>query len=490
MLARKFSANDPGFLGIMLPNSAGSVLAVIASLLSGRIPVLINYSTGAAANCDFAQEKCGFKTIVTSKVLCAKIGCRPVDGMVFLEDLMQSISPIDRIRAALRAKLPTSILLRSLPRAAEDDTMVILFTSGSEKKPKAVPLTHRNIGANYESLLKAYAFNADDIFLANLPFFHSFGQTANLWAPLAAGATIVTYANPLEHKIICNIIREEKISIIAGTPTFLSGYLRNSAPGDFDSLRIIITGADKCPDSLRSGFLVKHQKVLFEAYGATETSPAISGNTPENSRPGSVGRPFEGVQVRVENNTTGRPCAAGEIGKIFVKGENVMRGYFRDDAQTAASFENGWYDTGDMGYIDPDGYLWHVGRLKRFLKIGGEMISLIRVEDVLERLLPPDTECCVVEVPDADRGARIVAAVTRTLDEKLVLKEMADQLPKIALPSRFVVLPELAKTGNGKTDFRRITEIVQETVNAANANQTVDFKMTPEEVSPNSRKRN
>lgn len=240
--------------------------------------------------------------------------------------------------------------------------------------------------------------------------------------------------------------------------------MRNSKPGDFESARILLSGADKCPDALRQGFLQKHNKVLLEAYGATETSPAITVNTLEHNRPGSVGRPIEGVQVRVENYETGEACAVTEIGKILVKGANVMKGYFDDFEQTSLSIRHGWYDTGDMGFMDAEGYLWHVGRLKRFLKIGGEMVSLIRVEDVLEKLLPPDVECCVVEIPDAIRGARIVATVTQAVDEKAILKKMAEQLPSIAVPSKFVVLLEMPKTGSGKIDFRAITEKVRDTV--------------------------
>jgi acyl-[acyl-carrier-protein]-phospholipid O-acyltransferase/long-chain-fatty-acid--[acyl-carrier-protein] ligase len=276
--------------------------------------------------------------------------------------------------------------------------------------------------------------------------------------------TIVTYANPLDFKTIVDIVREEKITLVTGTPTFFWGYLRASKPGDFITTRIILSGADKCPDALRKGFMDKHGKVLLEAYGTTETSPAITVNTLEYNRPGSVGRPIEGVQVRLENYETGEPCVVGEIGKILVKGDNVMKGYFDDFEQTSLSIRHGWYDTGDMGYLDADGYLWHVGRLKRFLKVAGEMVSLIKVEDVLEKFLPPDVECCVVEVPDALRGAKIVAAVTQPIDDKATLKKMAEHLPNIALPSKFVVVPEMPKTGSGKIDFRTITDKIRDIV--------------------------
>jgi acyl-[acyl-carrier-protein]-phospholipid O-acyltransferase / long-chain-fatty-acid--[acyl-carrier-protein] ligase len=464
ILARKFRAYDEGFLGIMLPNSAGSVLAILATLMSGRTPVMINYATGAAANCEFAQKKCAFRTIITSRALCEKVGCPIVEGMVFLEDIMAGIGPVDKVRAALTAHLPVEQLLTHIHHGNEDETLVVLFTSGSEKEPKAVQLSHRNITANYEGITSFFAFSSEDIFLANLPYFHVFGQTANLWVPLVLGMTLVTYANPLDFKTICDVVRDEKVTLMAGTPTFFWGYLRNAKPGDFASVRILLSGADKCPDALREGFVKNHGKVLLEAYGATETSPAITMNTIENNRPGSVGRPIPGMEVRVENYETGETCAVGEIGKILVKGGSVMKGYFDDFEQTSLSIRHGWYDTGDMGYVDPDGYLWHVGRLKRFLKIGGEMVSLIRVEDAIQKVIPPDIECCVVEVPDALRGARIVAAITRAVDDKAVMKKLAELLPPIAMPSRFVVLPEMPKMGSGKIDFRAITETVRDII--------------------------
>ena len=464
LLVKKFEKYEPGFLGIMMPNSAGSVLSILAALMGGRVPVMINYSTGAAANCVYAQKKCDFKTIITSRALCQKINCQHVDGMIYLEDIMATVSVIDKLKAALKAGLSAERLLKKIHGGDENDTLLILFTSGSEKDPKGVQLTHRNISANYASLKKAYDFTGDDIFLANLPYFHVFGQTANLWVPLIEGMTLVTYANPLDFKIISDIVREEKVTIMAGTPTFFWGYLRNSQPGDFESVRIMLSGADKCPEALRVGFLKKHSKTLLEAYGTTETSPGITVNTLAFNRPGSIGRPLDGVQVRIEHYETGEACAVSEIGKILVKGDNVMKGYFDDFEQTSLSIRHGWYDTGDMGFMDEDGYLWHVGRLKRFLKIGGEMVSLVKVEDVLEKLLPPNVECCVVEIPDSLRGARIVAAVTQQVDEKAILKEMAEQLPKIALPSRFVVIAEMPKHGSGKIDFRTITEMAREIV--------------------------
>lgn len=465
ILSEKFKKFDPGFIGVMIPTSAGCALSVLGVLMSGRTPVMVNYSTGAANNARYAQRKCDFRTIITSRALLEKIECPEIEGMVFIEDIMKGISFAEKIKAALKARMPVSMILNNwVHNGDEDDNLVILFTSGSEKDPKAVQLTHRNVASNIRDFSEVYQLTDRDSILANLPFFHVFGLTVNLWTPLYHGMTLVSYANPLEYKTICDIVREEKPTMMVGTPSFFWGYLRKSEPGDFASLRHAVTGADKCPDALRAGFREKHGITLYEGYGATETSPCISVNSPDNNRPGSVGHPLPNVRVRIENYETGEDCKTGETGRIIVKGDLVMKGYLDDFEETSMRIRYGWYDTGDMGYLDADGYLWHAGRLKRFVKIGGEMVSLVKVESVLEKLLTDDTSCCVVDVPDALKGAKIIAAVTDKIDEKEILRLMADQLPNIALPKQFVVIPELPKMGSGKIDFRTVADIVHNLV--------------------------
>jgi acyl-[acyl-carrier-protein]-phospholipid O-acyltransferase/long-chain-fatty-acid--[acyl-carrier-protein] ligase len=466
LLGNEFKKYDKGFLGIMIPTSAGCGLSILGALMSGRTPVMINYSTGAEDNCRYAQEKCDFKTIVTSRALLNKIDCPHVDGMVYIEDIMAGLGTLKKIKAAAISKLSAAVIQKLVAHGKEDDDVVILFTSGSEKDPKAVELSHHNIYSNIVSISERYKLNENDTFLANLPYFHVFGLTANLWAPIYHGMTIVSYANPIDYGKICEIVRDDKPNLMVGTPSFFWGYLRKSEPGDFASLRLALCGADKCPDALREAFIQKHNMVLYEAYGVTETSPGISGNSEEFHKPGSVGLPFKDVQVKIIHFQTGEECAVGENGKILVKGEMVMKGYFNDYEETSLHMRKGWYDTGDMGHLDEDGYLWHVGRLKRFVKIGGEMVSLIRVENELEKHLPQDVLCCVVDVPDAIKGARIVAAVTAPIDEKKTLKKMASDLPKIALPKIFTVIEEFPKMGSGKIDFRSVTNIVRDILNS------------------------
>lgn len=466
ILSTKFRKYDPGFIGIMIPTSAGCALATVAALMSGRIPVMINYSTGAEANAKYAQKKCRFRTIITSKALLEKISCPVIDGMVMIEDLMAGVTTGDKLKAALKSKLPTDILLKLIHGGDENDAAVILFTSGSEKDPKAVQLSHRNISSNIESFGGYVNITGNDILLANLVFFHVFGLTVNLWVAFYYGMTMVTYANPLDFQTISKIAREEKPTIMVGTPSFFWGYLNKSEPGDFKTLRIMVAGADKCPDALREGYMKKHGVTLLEGYGATETSPVISVNSHEFNRPGSTGRVIPGVRVKIENFETGKECAVREVGKILVSGDLVMKGYYDDPELTSEAVSEGWYNTGDMGYFDEDGYLWHAGRFKRFAKVGGEMVSLVKVENILEKLLPEGISCCVVEVPDEKRGSYIVATVTGEINKTHILRMMMEELPVIALPREFIIIKELPMMGTGKIDFRTVTGMVKKIVGA------------------------
>lgn len=469
ILCSKFRKYDKGFIGIMIPTSAGCALSSVAMLMSGRVPVMINYSTGAENNARYAQKKCKFRTIIASKALLDKIDCPVMDGMVMIEDLMASVTTGDKLKAILKSLLPVSILLSLFHSGNENDTAAMLFTSGSEKDPKAVPLSHKNVISNIEGFSDYLGVSSEDKLISNLVFFHVFGLTVNLWVPFYHGMTNVTYANPLDFQTVSRIAREEKPTIMVGTPSFFWGYLQKSDPGDFKSLRFMITGADKCPDALREGFRNKHGVVLLEGYGTTETSPVISVNSLEFNRPGSTGKVLPNIQVRIENFETGQDCSVGEIGKILVKGPSVMKGYYDDPEQTAEVLKDGWYNTGDMGYLDKDGYLWHAGRFKRFTKVGGEMVSLVKVENTLEKYLPPEVLCCVVEIMDEKKGSLIIAAVSAEINKTEILRKMMTELPVIALPRQFLTINELPVMGTGKVDFRSVTRMVQEIMNKPGA---------------------
>ncbi|HOE91055.1 MAG TPA: AMP-binding protein [Candidatus Cloacimonadota bacterium] len=460
LLANKIKSYKGRYIGIMLPPSAGCIIATLATLFAGKTPVMINYSTGATQNCIYAQKKCNFNTILTSEKLLEKIQEDPVKGMVFLEDILKSINIIEKAKAAMLSKLPTSIIKTLVSGGTIEDELVILFTSGSEKDPKAVILTHKNIQANIDSIMKILTVSSNDVFIANLPYFHVFGLTINLWMPLFLGSKIVAHANPLDYKTIVQSIKKHRVSILVATPTFYYWYLKRSTQGDFDSIRYAIAGADKLHAQIQGEYLKMHNLQIYEGYGTTETSPVISTCTPDDYKIGSVGKPMPGVRVKIVDIDTNEECEPGVEGKILVKGNSVMKGYLGDLEETSLRIRNGWYDTGDMGIIDEDGFIFHKGRLKRFVKIAGEMVSLAKVESVLDMVLPDGTICCVVEIPDPIKGAEIVAAVTTAeINQKKVKKMMAKHLPSLAIPKRFHVIVDIPMASSGKVNFRAVEEI-------------------------------
>ena len=462
ILARRFGKLERGRIGIMLPTSSGGGLAIIGAVMAGRTPVMINYSTGAEKNCRYAQDSCDFRIIITTKALLEKTGCAHLPEMIFIEDILSSLGKVEKATAFLKSKLPRPLLKRLVGKSNLDLPAVILFTSGSEKEPKVVQLSQRNILSNIDSFSQMMDIYGMDNLLAVLPYFHVFGLTINLWTPMCLGMTTITYANPLEFKTIAKIIREYKPELLVGTPLFLEGYVKQSKAGDFASIKLAVSGADKCPEHLRILYREKHDIEIFEGYGTTETSPVISANPRDRNKPGSIGTPIPGTEIRIQNLDTGADCAVGETGKILVKGDGVMQGYLNDIEESSLRLKSGWYDTGDLGYLDEDGYLWHKGRLKRFVKIGGEMVSLVMVEETMNALTPLEVECCAVELPDSKRGSKIVGVTNTMVDQQDLNKKLSKALPNLALPKKYVHVAEFPRMGSGKTDVRSLTEIVRE----------------------------
>jgi acyl-[acyl-carrier-protein]-phospholipid O-acyltransferase/long-chain-fatty-acid--[acyl-carrier-protein] ligase len=451
------------YIGILLPTSMGAMLAVLGTLMNGKIPVMINYATGAIENSRYAREKCGFKTILTSKKLLEKLNLQPLDHMIFVEDILAKVTTLTKLKAALISKLPFPILKGMVHSGSEEEVSVILFTSGSEKEPKAVQLTHKNILHNVDAVPQMVHLDENDVFMSILPMFHVFGLTVDFWLPAILGSSMVTYPNPLEYKTVSDLAREFKATFIAATPAFFYGYMQKSTPGDFSTIRFAIAGADKLPDKVYEGFLKKHNIHIYEGYGTTETSPVISTNYPGLHKLGSIGKPIPGVQVRIMDIHTDKILGNNQEGKLLVKGDMVMTGYLSDMEETSLRIRNGWYDTGDIGIIDDDGFMWHKGRLKRFVKVGGEMVSLVKVEDLLSRLLPDNVICCVVDVPNPTKGSDVVAAVaTGDFDMHAVLKQLKKELPSIAVPKQFYVIEDIPMMASGKVNFREVEKICRE----------------------------
>ncbi|NOR44400.1 MAG: AMP-binding protein [Candidatus Delongbacteria bacterium] len=454
LLSSIMRKNKDEFIGIMLPKTAGGFITTFAVLFSGKIPVMINYSTGAERNIQYAMKKGSFSTVVTSRKFIDKIGLKPMQGMVFLEDIISSVSILKKISALFKSFMPKLFISNKEP----DDIAVLLFTTGSEKEPKAVMLSHDNILSNVEAIQHEFYIGKDDIFAGVLPLFHIFGLTTSFFLPLLSGAAVNTFANPLEYQTVANGIKKNKCTIITTTPTFIRGYSQKSEAGDFKSLRLVMTGGDKLNKNIKDSFKHKHGIDILEGYGATETSPVISVNRLDNNKFGSIGPPLPGVNVKIVGIESDEEVATGEEGKILVKGRLVMKGYYNDIEETALHIHKGWYDTGDIGVIDEDGFLWHKGRLRRFVKIGGEMVSLVAVENAIEKFMGDDELCCAVEIPHISKGAEIVVAITAKIDEKELKKKLASELPPIAMPKKIIYYPELPVMGNGKVNFRAVED--------------------------------
>ncbi|MCB5267895.1 MAG: AMP-binding protein [Candidatus Cloacimonetes bacterium] len=457
------------YIGVLLPTGVGAMLTILGTLMKGKIPVMINYATGAIENCRYAREKCQFKTIITSKKLLDKLNLQPIDNMIYVEDILAGVGLMDKLKAAMISKLPFKVLLGMVHSGDISEISVILFTSGSEKEPRAVQLSHRNILHNVNAFPTMIPLNETDVFASILPMFHVFGLTVDFWLPALIGASMVTYPNPLEYKTVCQYIREYKVTFVAATPAFFYGYLQKSEPGDFASVKIAIAGADKLPDKVYEGYQKKHGITILEGYGTTETSPVISTTYPGSHKPGSIGRPMPNTQVRILDINTDKILGPNQEGKILVKGDLVMEGYLHDLEETSLRIRNGWYDTGDIGLMDEDGFLYHKGRLKRFVKVGGEMVSLVKVEDLLSQLLPEDVICCVVDVPNPTKGADVVAAVANgDFDMHKVMKQLKKELPAIAVPRQFYVIDDIPMMASGKVNFREVEKICRNKNNRSN----------------------
>jgi acyl-[acyl-carrier-protein]-phospholipid O-acyltransferase/long-chain-fatty-acid--[acyl-carrier-protein] ligase len=458
-------------VGLMLPNTTVAIAMLLGLQSCGRVAAMLNYTVGAqnlVAACQAAQ----IRRIYTSErfVLAAKLEhvvekLRAVVAVVYLEELRERITPADKLRAAFLARF-AGWRHRRL-RVQPDDPAVILFTSGSEGAPKGVVLSHANVLANREQVAARLDFNSQDVVLNALPLFHSFGLTAGTLLPLLSGIKTFFYPSPLHYRIVPEIAYDVNATIMFGTNTFLAGYARFAHPYDFYSVRYVFAGAEKLKDETRRVWTDKFGVQVFEAYGATETSPAIATNTPMDSRTGTVGRLLPGIEYALD------PVPGVEGGRLSVRGPNVMLGYLRIDKPGVIEPPHtdrgaGWYDTGDIVTIDADGFLTIQGRAKRFAKVGGEMVSLTAVEELASRTWPAAQHACV-SVPDAQRGEQLVLVTTQPnpMRQELLARARADGANELGVPKRFVAVAALPLLGSGKVDYPAVLSLVEASVPSA-----------------------
>lgn len=452
-------------VGIMLPASVGATVVYWATLFAGKVPLLVNWTTGAR-NVKHALDVAGVRCVLTAGQLVARLEQQGVDlapyreQLVLLEDLRKRVTLVAKLAALVRSYADWS----PLRRARVADTAAILVTSGSESLPKLVPLSHTNVLTNIRDVLEIEPLYASDRMIGFLPPFHSFGLTVTVIAPPLMNLPVVYHTNPTEALLIARLIHAYRVSIVLGTPTFLSGILRATPDNRLlGSLRLAITGAEKCPEATYAALAAKcPQATVLEGYGITECAPIVACNTSVHTRPGTIGRVLPSVEYALVDVETDAPAAPGRQGMLLVRGPSIFGGYLGDDVASPFVTHAGqtWYRTGDLVTEDDDGVLTFRGRLKRFVKIGGEMVSLPAIEAAL---LPhhgqPDDEgppLAVVATQDETRPD-IVLFATRPVDRAAANQQLRaaglSPLHNISSVRQVDTLPLL---GNGKTDYRAL----------------------------------
>ncbi|HET7626265.1 MAG TPA: acyl-[ACP]--phospholipid O-acyltransferase [Verrucomicrobiae bacterium] len=503
-------------IGLLLPPSVPGALVNFAAMLSGKIPVNLNYTVSHETLASCIQQ-CEIKTVVTSRAFLEKLKLDVPCETVFLEEIAAAPSALEKFAAFSALIFPIGLLERFCGRISGkkitqnsklkthhsekslNDLATVIFSSGSTGDPKGVMLSHYNIGANIEQLEQVFGLNRADRILGILPFFHSFGFTGTLCLPAMSGIGVVYHPNPLDAKVIGPLVREYGISFLLATPTFLQFYMRSCAPGDFGSLRVVMTAAEKLPERLASAFEEQFGIRPLEGYGCTECSPAVAVNTPDfrsagfrqvGAKRGKIGHPIPGVSVRIVDPETRAPMPVGKSGLLLVRGPNVMRGYLGRPEKTAEVLiggetlnpgfspvqretaarmpgEGGWYVTGDIAAIDEDGFLQITDRLSRFSKIGGEMVPHIKVEEKLHELAgATEQSFVVIGLPDEKKGERLVVLHKIAHDK---LQECFEKLAQCDLPNlwkprpdQFFYVSEFAYLGTGKLNLRKCREIAMQ----------------------------
>jgi len=456
-------SNEQQRIGVLLPNVNATPVTLLGLWMVGRIPAVLNYSSGIATMLACSQLA-GLKQIITSRSFIerAHLDLQPMMEagvhFVFLEDLRKRISTGQKLAAMLRTRFnPRAALRHPQP---PDSTAVILFTSGSEGVPKGVELTHTNLLTNIRQMIAVCDMQDWDRIFNALPLFHSFGLTVGTLLPLVRGLYTSFYPSPLHYRVVPTMFYHRDCTIMLSTNTFLNGYARKAHPMDFRSLRYMFAGAEKVQEATINLWAHHFGVRILEGYGATECGPCVSVNTPMILKHGSTGRLLPAIEYKLE------PVPGVEQGgRLFVRGPNIMRGYLNRDANAAFQALGGWYDTGDIAKVDADGFVFILGRLKRFAKISGEMVSLTAVEDALAGAFPQYGLRCQVAVisrPDADKGEALIAAAN---EPRLKLEEIraairAKGFPNIYVPREVKYLKELPHLGTGKVNHRELEKMV------------------------------
>lgn len=480
LISRKLKKEfkDDKFVGIMIPPSVEGVLVNIALYFIGKIPVNLNYTAGN----DFllsVEKQTGMKKIITAKKVLEKLNKEKIDSMIFLEELLADVKKSEKIKYILYAFLLPQFLIEKIfltKRPSRYDMATIIFSSGSTGDPKGVMLSHDNITSDIESMLSTVHFYSNDGIVGILPFFHSFGFAVTLWLPLLRGFKTCYHSNPLDANVIGSMIEKEKLTILVATGMFMSTYIRKCKEEQFKTLRFVVAGAEKLQKKIAEDFTNKFGLRIYEGYGCTELSPVASVNLFNASgywkeqkgvKDGTVGRPMSQICAKIISLETGEELGPNEEGMLYIKGPNVMMGYYGKPELSAEVLKDGWYVTGDIAICDEEGFIKIVDRVSRFSKIAGEMVPHIKAEEAIQEIYGEAERCCVVTgVSDGKKGEKLV--VLHTIDN-IDTKEITKKLQSMGLANLWIPKPDdYRKIDNfpvlstGKLDLRGVKKLAKE----------------------------
>jgi acyl-[acyl-carrier-protein]-phospholipid O-acyltransferase/long-chain-fatty-acid--[acyl-carrier-protein] ligase len=439
-------------VGILLPTGAGCTVTFFALQAIGRTPAMLNFTAGIL-NLRSAIEQANVRKILTSRafIKLAKLEALETElskhaKLIYLEDVRRSIDLGDKVGALIKGFLPRLFATKGHP----DDTAVILFTSGSYGTPKGAVLSHANLVANVEQGYSHVPFEPDWSFFCPLPMFHCFGLLGGVLLPLFTGHKTFLFPSPLQVKEIPKLIKDTGANVFFATDTFAQQYARNAADEDMKCIRLMVLGAERVRPETRELYLQRFGVELLEGYGATEASPLISVNIPGRNKHGTVGQFVPALEWKLE------PVPGIDGGqRLYVRGPNVMRGYLDPTKPSGIDLlPGGWHDTGDVVDVDQDGFIRILGRVKRFAKVGGEMVSLNAVEGFAQAVWPNKLHAAI-SMPDSRKGERIVLFTNHqgAKAEELQAWCKANGASELAVPKRIVFVEDIPVLGTGKTDY-------------------------------------
>jgi long-chain-fatty-acid--[acyl-carrier-protein] ligase len=476
VMKKVIASLDGRYIGILLPASTTADVLFLACLFAGKTPVMINWTAGQR-NVRHAMDLLGVQAVLTSDMLLKKLQSQGID----LTPLGTALKPLENIAASIGtgAKLYATVMARLAPRSAlrsgmrpadaadGDSPAVVLFTSGSESLPKAVPLTHRNLLTNIRDALESFKIYESDRFLGMLPPFHSFGLTGAMLLPILSGAAVIHYPNPNDVSTLAKLIARWKVSVLLGTPTFISNILRAAGNEDLSAVRLCVTGAEKYPAAVCELLRSQCQKAaILEGYGITECSPIVSVVREEHPKPGSIGRPLPSVECAIVHPETDEACSVNETGMLLVRGPSIFTGYLNYQGPSPFVSWQGkqWYRTGDLVSRDADGDMTFKGRLKRFVKIGGEMVSLPAIEEAILARYPANQDgptIAVIAAGEDDQPELVLvttAAIDRAAANEAIRAAGLSGLHNIRQVRHIDTIPIL---GTGKTDYRALADTLK-----------------------------